>query len=257
MGFDHAPGALSAQAVLLAWEQAQGMPLQQRALALLQLAWPDVAPQRWGTLPLGARDGRLFTLFELLFGHALEALADCPACGEALELQLRTVDLCPEPAGAGDEAPPPLQCDGYELAYRLPCSDDLGALQRAAGDADAAVRCLVERCLLHARRAGRPVAAADLPPAVVERLQQDMAERDPGADIRIALSCPACEHAFERRFDIGDYLWQEIEDWAERTLAEVHLLASAYGWTEAQVLALGAGRRRRYIAMAQHSAVQA
>ena len=84
MSLHHAFGALSAQAVLHAWEQAQGLPPQQRALALLQLAWPDVAPQRWGALPLGARDDRLFTLFEALFGGALETLVDCPACGEAL-----------------------------------------------------------------------------------------------------------------------------------------------------------------------------
>jgi hypothetical protein len=257
MSLDHAFGALSAQAVLHAWEQAQGLPPQQRALVLLQMAWPDVAPQRWGTLPLGARDARLFTLFEALFGSALETLVDCPACGEALELSLHTADVRPEPRpGEGDDLPP-LQHQGYELDYRLPGSDDLIAVQQAAGDAGAAVRQLIERCVLHARQAGRPIAPAELPPAVIERLQQDMAQHDPGADIRIALSCPACGHGFERRFDIGDYLWQELEDWAERTLAEVHALACAYGWSEPLVLSLSAMRRRRYIAMVQQSAVPA
>ncbi|GAA0764039.1 hypothetical protein LRH25_10650 [Ideonella azotifigens] len=248
MSLDHAHGALSAQSVLHTWEQAQAMAPLRRSLALLRLAWPEVTPGEWGALPIGARDARLFALFEALFGATLDTLVDCPACGEALELSLRTTDLRPEPAG--EPAPQPLQCEGYELAYRLPCSDDLAALQ-GSGNASTAVQQLIERCVLQARLAGRVVNAAELPPAVIERLQQDMALRDPGADIRVALSCPACAHGFERRFDIGDYLWEELDDWAERTLAEVHTLASAYGWSEPQVLSLSADRRRRYIALVQ------
>jgi hypothetical protein len=244
----YAHGALSAQAVLHTWEQAQAMDSTARALALLRLAWPEVAPDDWGALPIGARDARLFALFEALFGPALDTQVDCPACSEALELQLRTTDLRPAPSHAHE--PPHLQFEGYELAYRLPCSDDLAALQ-GASDTAGAVQQLIERCLHEARRAGRVVDAAALPPAVLERLQQDMALHDPGADIRIALSCPACGHGFERRFDIGDYLWEELDDWAERTLTEVHTLASAYGWSEPQVLSLSADRRRRYIALVQ------
>lgn len=248
MSLNHAQGALSAQSVLRTWEQAQAMDPLRRPLALLRLAWPEVAPGAWGALPIGARDARLFALFEALFGATLDTLVDCPTCGEALELSLRTADLRPELPG--EPVPPLLQCEGYELTYRLPCSDDLAALQ-ATDDTAAAVQQLIERCVLQARRADRVVDAAELPPTVVERLQQDMALRDPGADIRIALSCPACGHGFERRFDIGDYLWEELDDWAERTLAEVHTLACAYGWSEPQVLSLSADRRRRYIAMVQ------
>ncbi len=37
-------------------------------------------------------------------------------------------------------------------------------------------------------------------------------------------------------------LWSEVESWAWRTLFDVHVLASAYGWSEAAVLALGPRR---------------
>lgn len=253
MSLDHAQGALSAQSVLHTWEQAQALDPLRRSLALLRLAWPEAETGDWGALPIGTLDARLFALFEALFGATLDTLVDCPACGEALELSLRTADLRPEPA---IEPTPPLACDDYELTYRLPCSDDLAALH-GAGDTEAAVQQLIERCVLRARHADRVVDAAELPPAVVERLQQDMALRDPGADIRIALCCPACGHGFERRFDIGDYLWEELDDWAARTLAEVHTLASAYGWSESQVLSLSADRRRRYIALVQGMVVPA
>ncbi len=246
---DPRPAALSAMALLHAWEQACSLPPPQRPLLLLRLAWPE-APTAWGALPLGTRDACLFVLFEALFGHALDTLADCPACGEALELSLRTGDLRPLSPDAFEAVdPPPLHCEGYELAYRLPCSDDLLAIREA--DAAAAVQQLVERCVLQARHAGQPVAAAELPPRVIDRLQHDMARHDPGADIRVALACPDCGHAFERRFDIADYLWAELDDWAGRILAEVHTLASAYGWSEAQILALSAARRGHYIARVQ------
>ena len=105
--------------------------------------------------------------------------------------------------------------------------------------------------MLAVRRDGGPATVAQLPHSVVDRLEQEMARRDPGADARVALECAACGHAFERRFDIGAYLWDELDDWAQRTLAEVHVLAGAYGWSEPQVLALSASRRRHYISLVQ------
>jgi hypothetical protein len=252
MSLDHDPAALSARSLLDSWEQARVLHPLRRTLPLLRLAWPDVPSGDWGALPVGARDDCLFALFEALFGSTLDMRVDCPACDEPLELSLRAADLRPGPAAE----PAPLQCDGYELIYRLPCSDDLAALH-GAGDTAMAVQQLLARCVLQARRAGEAVDAAGLPPEVVERLQQDMALRDPGADMRIALNCPACSHAFERRFDIGDYLWDELDDWAERTLVEVHTLASAYGWSEPQVLGLSADRRRRYLALVQGLGVPA
>lgn len=254
MNSDPSLGALSAQTVLHAWDQAQDQAPQQRALALLRMAWPDTAPQDWGKLPLGARDSRLFTLFEALFGTALDTLVDCPACSEALELALRTTDLRPE-AIHNIIDPPPLLFDGFELVYRLPCSDDLVALEQPAANALSPVQRLIERCVLQAGQSDKHVHPTELPSTVIDRLQQDMAQHDPGADIRMALTCPACGHGFERRFDIANYLWEELDDWAQRTLAEVHTLASAYGWSEPQVLSLSADRRRRYIAWVQGQVV--
>jgi hypothetical protein len=246
-------GALTAPALLRAWEQAQAEHPLRRPLSLLRAAWPEVDAQAWGRLPLGARDGHLFALFEALFGNTLDSLVDCPACGEALELALSSAALRPGPQdalGDGAQAALTLHCDGYQLDYRLPAGDDLAAVMDA-GDAAAAVQHLLAGCVLRADLAGDAKQGDALPPPVIERLQQAMAERDPGADIRVALSCPACGHGFERRFDIASHLWEELDDWAERTLAEVHLLARAYGWSEAEVLSLSAARRRHYIGLVQ------
>ncbi len=78
-----------------------------------------------------------------------------------------------------------------------------------------------------------------------------MAEADPLADARLALSCPACGRPWEAAFDVVAFLWGELDAWARRTFAEVHALASAYGWREADVLALSPERRRIYLDLVQ------
>lgn len=245
---------LTAQGVLQTWEHAQHEHPLARSLALLRTAWPEVDANAWGTMPIGARDAWLFKLQEALFGPDLDTLVACPSCNEPLQTRFSTTDLQPTPvadAGMG-HAVASLCCDGYELEYRMPGCDDLLALAEAPDEAvDTASRRLLERCVLAASRAGEPARVDQLPPAVVAKLEQAMAERDPGADTTVALACPACGHAFERRFDMGAYLWDELDDWAQRTLAEVHVLARAYGWSEPQILALSAARRGHYIALVQ------
>jgi hypothetical protein len=149
--------------------------------------------------------------------------------------------LCTAPTPADE--PAPLEDGGIALLWRLPTSDDLLAVLDTADAADR----LLERCVREARRGDVVLTAAELPEPLVERLQQEMARLDPGVDLRIALACPDCGHRFERRFDIAAHLWTALDDWAERTLDEVHCLAGAYGWGEAEILALSAARRQQYI----------
>jgi hypothetical protein len=74
-----------------------------------------------------------------------------------------------------------------------------------------------------------------------------MAECDPQAEVLLDLACPACDHRWPLLFDATAYLWAEIAVHARRLLREVHLLARAYGWREADVLALSAARRSYYL----------
>jgi hypothetical protein len=49
--------------------------------------------------------------------------------------------------------------------------------------------------------------------------------------------------------DIASYLWSEIHAWAGRMLRDVHALAAAYGWREADILAMSPWRRQAYLEM--------
>jgi hypothetical protein len=77
-----------------------------------------------------------------------------------------------------------------------------------------------------------------------------MEEADPLADIQIRLSCPCCEHRWRASFDIVSFIWTEIEVWVRRVVSDVHTLATAYGWSEREILSLSPLRRQMYLEMA-------
>src|SRR5262249_26779625 len=125
----------------------------------------------------------------------------------------------------------------HEIHFRLPDSFDLLAIP-AGVDLDDARRHLLQRCVVSAVRHGESVAAAELPAETVVGVAARMAEADPQADVQLELQCPACGGAWRAAFDIVGFFWTEIDAWARRTLNEVHVLARAYGWREADILAL-------------------
>lgn len=223
------------------WDHGTRQLPVQRALALLATACSE-SVQTIAGLPIGQRDAQLLTLREWTFGPRLACLVACPACGERLEMALRIEDLraaTPEMRAA----PFTLAIDEYALTYRLPTSADVLALTDDAADP----RGLVARCVIEARHSGAALAIELLPERVITALGDAMAEHDPQADLQLALTCPACSHAWQALFDIVAFFWREIEAWAARTLHEIHTLASAYGWRESEILALSPQRRRRYL----------
>ena len=81
----------------------------------------------------------------------------------------------------------------------------------------------------------------------MDRVAEAMAQVDSQADVQLDLVCPSCGHQWQATFDIVSFFWSEINAWAYRVLHEVHTLASAYGWREADILALDPGRRQFYL----------
>jgi hypothetical protein len=230
--------------LLDAWERGLGLPEGERALALL-------APDDGAALPLGELDRRLLALRRWAFGSRLDGVACCPSCGADLELSLEADDVqAPVPARNGAAPDHALRVDDYEVCFRLPTTLDGRAAARAETVA-AARRVLLERCVTGSTRDGVPVEPAELPDHVVERIEDAMAEHDPQADVALALSCAECGHEWETALDVGRFLWTEVDRWARRVLVDVAALASAFGWTEAQVLLLSPLRREAYLGLVE------
>jgi hypothetical protein len=246
--------SLSAAELLNVWERGLTQSPVQRALALLAAASDDMPADTLAQLSIGRRDARLLTLREWAFGSHIAGVTACPGCGERLEMAFDVSEIraAPRPP-AGDAVREETEAiefgtAGYALRFRLPNSSDLSAIANHA-DVVASRRLLFERCVLGAQHDDADVPAADLPGDVVAAVIAHMAEADPQAEVQIALICPACTQRWLAIFDILSFFWHEIDDWAQRILRDVHTLASAYGWREADILALSPRRRQFYLEM--------
>lgn len=229
--------ALLAQEMLDVWEQGFTQPLVARALTLLAAASPEMSRDALMQLSLGERNARLLTLREWAFGSRITGMAACPACGEKLELEFSTADIR---AQASNEHPE-LQVDvgDYRVRFRLPNSADmLGANSQDS---------LLNQCLVSVDSSNGHADANSLSAPVVDAIAERMAQADPQANVQLALTCPNCNHVWQAAFDIVSYFWTEINAWAIRILREVHTLARAYGWREADILALSPQRRQIYL----------
>ena len=236
--------ALSAPEILEVWERGLSLTAVERVLTLLAVACREPI-DALAQLSVGQRDARLVQLRDWMFGSQLMSVVTCPACSERLELNFDTADL-----RVGADAEPTdtlaLSVAGYDLRFRVPNSVDLIAIADCQDALDARQR-LFERCLETSEHEGERVAADLLPAEVVDAVAERMALADPQGDVHLAVACSQCGYQWQAGFDIASFLWNEIHVWAHRTLREVHALASAYGWREADVLTMSAWRRQFYL----------
>ncbi len=183
-----------------------------------------------------------------LFGPQVSGIASCAGCGELLEV---TFDLHELMASAGEAAggPVTVRWKGTTLSCRAPTTADILA---AAADGRSDIRrSLLARCITIAGNVGQRTPGADplaaLPASALAKAGAALAAADPLADVSLAVTCHECGHRWETAFDIASFLWTEISASVERILGEVHVLASAYGWSEAEVLSVGPRRRQYYL----------
>ncbi|MBJ6762771.1 hypothetical protein JGU66_18560 [Myxococcaceae bacterium JPH2] len=238
--------SLSAPELLGAWEAGHPHAGPGRALALLCAAFPDATPEALAELSVGERDALLLAVREGTFGAQLVGRVSCPACGERVELTLSVSALRVAPPEVVPEVLEVARGE-YVVRFRLPDSRDLASLSGL--DAGGARRRLLARCVSEAIREGHAVSVSELPAEVEVAVADAMERADPQARVELAVACPACRHAWTPMFDIGEFLWREVEAWAQRALHEVHVLARAYGWSEERILAMSPWKRQRYLEM--------
>ncbi|HSW19034.1 MAG TPA: hypothetical protein VLJ86_17580 [Ramlibacter sp.] len=229
---------LAGSELLSLWERGASRHALDRSALLAAAARPDWPADGLADLPLGAINASLLQLRAACFGPHIDGHADCPRCGQRLAFALDARELL---ASAPDDDTAPRDAEVAGLRVRAPSLRDLAAIATEA-DAQRAASRLLARCTL----AGD---AAQLDAAAMQAIEEMLDALDPQADLALALQCAACGHADLVQLDAGQLLWDEIEARALVLLREVHQLASAYGWSEAQILALSPARRASYLAM--------
>lgn len=231
--------ALSGAKLLNLWECGASLHLLDRGLLALSMALPEVPCDSLADWPLGRRNRALVELHSSSFGPSLLAWTSCASCGEKMEFELDGRVLGGDES---DEAPVGgiVHVNGH--SFRLPNSRDLARVAKES-DPQTAVLRILERC-----RTDTEVSMA-WSDEDVEAVGEAMAMADPGAQLQVALRCPACGNQWNASLELLTFLWAEIEARAKRLLWEVHALASAYGWTQSEILALSPARRALYLEM--------
>lgn len=224
--------------LLAAWERGTREAPVERALTLLAAA-------RGGTdedsaaVDVGSREVFLAELLESTTGGLVWGRMECESCGEQLDVPVDVAAIArlpvPEPGALLSTT-----VDGAEVEFRLPTTADLRTLRGLAPGA--------ARDLLLVRCVGEGAGA--VPEAVAEAIDAAMEHTSPAGAIEIVVGCPNCGTETATALDVSVLLWAEVEAQAVALIGDVHALATAYGWTETDVLALTPERRATYLNLA-------
>lgn len=222
-------------------------------------------------LPVGARIARLLRIVALTTeGDEISAVATCPRadCRGGFEIALPFARLCPD----ADANPPA----GNVVPFALPGSEEMWTLRFPTGRdqvrwrngryattaeaQDAIMRSLLVRHETpvpprQEKRGERDRAATGAGPSVPERLSPaDLASlaaamdaADPLVAFAVRTKCPHCDREVEVGVDLEAVALAELARSRRTLLRQVHALATRYGWSEAEVLAVPGVRRREYL----------
>lgn len=220
--------AVTELALLTAWESAHGRTSPERAVVFAATAG-GLPLDAAADLPIGRRNELLLDLCESCFGSRFDGVASCPRCALELDVQISAEELrltteTPQTAtiAVGDQT----------VAVRALNSRDV---ELAGPHRDR----LLTRCLV-----GPDVVVTD---AVLTAIESELDALDPAAAPSVDLDCPDCGHNWSAPIEPAEFVWDEVDRFARRLLADVHSLASAYGWRESDVLAISPARRAFYL----------
>jgi hypothetical protein len=217
-----------------AWDSGLVQHPVDRALTIAG-CYTDLDRRALAALSIGERDALLLEIRRLVAGDRLCGICRCEACGEGNEFDLDAAVL-PRPAAPPDRVVTAM-VGGRNLRVRLPNSFDLAAVVDAPDD-DAATRAIVERCLLD---------EVPIDDHVVGAVDRAMEAAEGVAAVAVNFACSACGAANRAPLDIASFLWVELAERIARVVDDVDILASAYGWSEADILAMPERRRALYV----------
>jgi DNA-directed RNA polymerase subunit RPC12/RpoP len=161
----------------------------------------------------------------------------CPGCGERVAIGFRASDYVRglAPRRPVDVTADPERPGWFRLAgarFRLPTAADQATV---AGRSDAA-KALAERCL-------DPPAPSG---GARGRIERAMATMAPEVSRPVAGRCPECGAAVEAPIHVTRLVIGEMKRDAAGLHEEIDLIAQAYHWSEADILALPRRRRQAY-----------
>jgi hypothetical protein len=170
--------------------------------------------------------------------------ASCGRCSERFDFAVSYRDLQVKEAGQGYPFAA-VETSIGPCHFRVPIGADQEAVANL-DDGEEAIRGLVDRCLAVFPRGGpshRDIVDAFTPDDMA-RIEEALEEVAPEVAEAVQAACPACGTPHVIGVDPYRALFHQA-GWG--LIQEIHLLASTYHWSEAEILALPLDRRRRYL----------
>jgi len=235
-------GPLRGELLIEAWERGANGTYLERALTALAVAYGGRSQDELLDLSIADRDLELLRLRRLTFGDTLRGCLPCGACATRVEFEISISSMLDRLDAAPRRSAAIWRTECFEFSMRPATTRDLAAVTSAADPR----RSLLARCTdVDSRDVDAALSRCE--DVVVEQFNQ----LNEGAETRFTFACPACTAVEHTDLDIARFLWIEIRHAATTVLREVHDLASAYGWSEASVLAMNGARRALYLEMAR------
>lgn len=236
--------AFSHSDFLTLWENGQRLHPLDRGLLAIQTLRPAPAGEDVADWSLGRRNQALAALHAQCFGSQIEGWTVCEGCGEKLEFHVDCRALVERQREGGAQS---VLFKGK--SFRPPTSRDLARIAREC-DAEAAALRLAAMCRIEGGEADTQEQASWTGDDFTA-LGEAISLADPLAEIWLSLECPGCSYTREETLDLPAFFGAELEAAARRLLREIHTLATAYGWGEAEILSLSDARRAMYLHMVQ------
>jgi hypothetical protein len=174
----------------------------------------------------------------------------CLQCGVAFDVSVTLSALPIKPAGQGFPYASVRTSQGA-FRVRAPNGDD----QESIADLDdrAARRCIVGRCIVERLEGNEHYRSTDEPAVNVSALSgEDLSAIEialesicPELTVCVRTVCPECRAAQD--VPVDPYLCLRRSN--SEIYMDVHVLASAYNWSEPQILTLSRSRRKLYLSM--------
>ena len=248
------PDALTPSALLELWDKCVPAVLPQRARTILRASYPEVRAEELDAMAIGAWNRALLRFRAAQFGTELQVFDRCPHCQGDVEFAIETSALLP-----GSDSPPAegrFSSGDWTVRFRLLTGGDwLQSFNSEGTEAIEAGKRLLGRAILQVHRGTDDAAPGEMPDAAWEALAQALAQADSASEIVFHLRCPSCGERWESPLEPADFVWREVNAACRRLLRQIHVVASAYGWSESEILELSHERRASYFHLIEETGV--
>ena len=217
--------------------------------ALLSVGGKAAAPEQAAALTIADRQWLMLNLAFTLQGGGSWLTGHCGDCGKPFDLRFDHPEQLPvKTAGEGF---PFVELDLGEdrLRLRLPNGADQ---ERIAGlDANEVPASLLSGCLLSVNGGAVPAGYVDtLDTDALQKIEEALDEASPHVETAFDIVCPECGQP--QHMEINPYSPFAVRHQTS-LFQEVHMLASAYHWSEREILSLSRERRRLYLSLIDRS----